>query len=119
LQKKVSTIDSVYFETVVEGMDLVMKNGTGWAARIDSIEVCGKTGTAQNPHGEDHSLFMAFAPKKNPKIAICVVVENSGFGATWAAPIATLMMEKYLKGYIPKRRLYLVERMLNANLLPK
>lgn len=119
LQKKVSTIDSIYFETVVEGMDLVMKNGTGWGARIDSIEVCGKTGTAQNPHGEDHSLFMAFAPKKDPKIAICVVVENSGFGATWAAPIATLMMEKYLKGYIPKRRLYLEERMLNANLLPK
>ena len=96
-----------------------MRSGTGYASRIDSIVVCGKTGTAQNPHGEDHSIFMAFAPKDDPKIAICVVVENSGFGATWAAPIATLMMEKYLKGYIPKRRKWMEERMLNANLLPK
>lgn len=119
LQRRYTTIDSAYYEPVVEGMDLVMKNGTGWGARIDSIEVCGKTGTAQNPHGEDHSIFMAFAPKDHPKIAICVVVENSGFGATWAAPIATLMIEKYLKGYIPKRRLWMEERMLNANLLPK
>lgn len=119
LQRRYTTIDSAYYEPVVEGMDLVMKNGTGWGARIDSIEVCGKTGTAQNPHGEDHSIFMAFAPKDHPKIAICVVVENTGFGATWAAPIATLMIEKYLKGYIPKRRLWMEERMLNANLLPK
>ena len=96
-----------------------MKNGTGWGSRIDSIEVCGKTGTAQNPHGEDHSLFMAFAPKDNPKIAICVVVENSGFGATWAAPIATLMIEKYLKGRIAPRRKSTEDRLLNANLLPK
>ncbi len=118
-QRHYTTIESAYYEPVVEGMDLVMKNGTGWGARIDSIEVCGKTGTAQNPHGEDHSIFMAFAPKENPKIAICVVVENSGFGATWAAPIATLMIEKYIKGYIPKRRVWLEERMLNANLLPK
>lgn len=119
IKRHYTTIDSIYYEPVVEGMDLVMKNGTGWGARIDSIDVCGKTGTAQNPHGEDHSLFMAFAPKDHPKIAICVVVENSGFGATWAAPIATLMIEKYLKGYIPKRRLWMEERMLNANLLPK
>ncbi|HOI26978.1 MAG TPA: penicillin-binding transpeptidase domain-containing protein [Paludibacteraceae bacterium] len=119
IHKKVTTIQPQYFDPVIEGMDLVMKSGTGWGSRIDSIEVCGKTGTAQNPHGEDHSIFMAFAPKDDPKIAICVVVENSGFGATWAAPIATLMMEKYLKGYIPKRRLWLEERMFNANLLPQ
>ena len=118
-EKKNTTIESQYFDPVIEGMELVMKSGTGWGARIDSVAVCGKTGTAQNPHGADHSIFMAFAPKENPKIAICVVVENSGFGATWAAPIATLMIEKYLKGYIPKRRLPLEERMLNANLLPK
>lgn len=117
--KKVSTIDSSCYIPVIEGMELVMSSGTGWASRIDSIAVCGKTGTAQNPHGEDHSIFMAFAPKDNPKIAICVVVENSGFGATWAAPIATLMMEKYLKGYVPKRRLWMEEHILNANLLPK
>lgn len=117
LKRHYTTIDSSYYEPIVEGMDLVMKNGTGWGARIDSIEVCGKTGTAQNK-GADHSIFMAFAPKDNPKIAISVVVENGGFGATWAAPIATLMIEKYLKGYIPKRRLWLEEKMFNANLLP-
>jgi penicillin-binding protein 2 len=118
IQKKKTSIESQYFDPIVEGMDLVMKAGTGWASRIDSIEVCGKTGTAQNPHGKDHSIFMAFAPKDNPKIAICVVVENSGFGATWAAPIASLMIEKYIKGYVPPRRNYLEERMFNANLLP-
>jgi penicillin-binding protein 2 len=100
-------------------MDLVMRSGTGWYSRIDSVAVCGKTGTAENPHGEDHSLFMAFAPKDDPKIAICVVVENSGFGATWAAPIASLMIEKYLKGYIAPRRIPMEEKMLNSNLLPK
>jgi penicillin-binding protein 2 len=117
-KKKVTSIEPKYFDPIVEGMELVMKAGTGWSSQIDSISVCGKTGTAQNPHGKDHSLFIAFAPKDNPKIAICVVVENSGFGATWAAPISSLMMEKYLKGYIPEKRIPLQERMLNANLLP-
>jgi penicillin-binding protein 2 len=64
--------------------------------------VCGKTGTAQNPHGKDHSIFIAFAPKENPKIAIAVYVENAGFGATWAAPIASLMIEKYLTDTITR-----------------
>ena len=118
IQKKETTIEPQYFDPVVEGMELVMKAGTGWYSRIDSITVCGKTGTSQNPHGKDHSLFVAFAPKDNPKIAICVVVENSGFGATWAAPIASLMMEKHLKGYIPSNRKHLEDRMFNANLLP-
>jgi len=116
--KKVTTVNPVYFEPIVEGMELVMKAGTGFASRIDSIEVCGKTGTAQNPHGKDHSVFVAFAPKDNPKIAICVVVENSGFGATWAAPIASLMIEKYIKGYISPKRKYMEDRILNSNLLP-
>lgn len=117
--KKITTIDPKHFAPIVEGMDLVMRAGTGWYSRIDSVAVCGKTGTAENPHGEDHSLFMAFAPKDDPKIAICVVVENSGFGATWAAPIASLMIEKYLKGYIAPRRIPMEEKMLNSNLLPK
>ena len=116
--KKVTSIDSAYFTPIVDGMELVMTAGTGWGSRIDSISVCGKTGTAENPHGEDHSLFMAFAPKDNPKIAICVIVENSGFGATWAAPIASLMMEKYLKGNISKNKKWMEERMMNANLMP-
>lgn len=117
--EKITTIDPKHFAPIVEGMDLVMRAGTGWYSRIDSVAVCGKTGTAENPHGEDHSLFMAFAPKDDPKIAICVVVENSGFGATWAAPIASLMIEKYLKGYIAPRRIPMEEKMLNSNLLPK
>ena len=118
IEKRVTSIAPEYFDPVIEGMDLVMKAGTGWGSRIDGIEVCGKTGTSQNPHGKDHSLFTAFAPKDNPKIAICVVVENSGGGSAWAAPIASLMIEKYLNGSIAPRRKELEERMLNANLLP-
>jgi penicillin-binding protein 2 len=87
-------------------------HGTARWYRLDDIEMCGKTGTAENPHGKDHSLFVAFAPKDNPRIAIAVVVENAGFGATWAVPIATLMMEKYLKGEISRK--HVEERMLNA-----
>lgn len=116
--RHVTTVDSQYYSPIVDGMELVMKSGTGWASRVDSVVTCGKTGTAQNPHGKDHSIFMCFAPKDNPKIAICVVVENSGFGATWAAPIASLLMEKYFKGYIPKRKKWMEDRILNANLMP-
>jgi penicillin-binding protein 2 len=88
--------------------------GTARIGRIDSLEFCGKTGTAQNPHGKDHSIFIAFAPKDNPKIAIAVYVENAGFGATWAVPIASLMIEKYLRRSISPNRLYLEERIMNA-----
>jgi penicillin-binding protein 2 len=79
--------------------------------------MCGKTGTAQNPHGEDHSVFMAFAPKDAPQIAISVYVENSGYGATFAAPIASLLVEKYLKGEIDQRRDWVEKRMLNIDLI--
>ena len=68
--------------------------------------MCGKTGTVQNPHGKDHAIFIGFAPKDNPKIAVAVVVENAGFGATWAAPIASLMMEQYLTGEIERKPLF-------------
>jgi penicillin-binding protein 2 len=95
----------------MEGMRRVVNEpgGTGKMARLDNIMVCGKTGTVQNPHGEDHSVFFAFAPMKNPKIAIAVFVENAGWGGTWAAPIASLMIEKYLKGKVsdPERKAYL------------
>jgi penicillin-binding protein 2 len=92
-------VDTVYFESVIEGMaDVMLPGGTAWGSAIPGLTICGKTGTSQNPHGEDHSLFIGFAPRNNPKIAIAVVVENAGFGATWAAPIANLMMEHYLKG---------------------
>ena len=98
-KKHWTMIDRRHFDPVIEGMRLVVNEdgGTGKQARMDNIIVCGKTGTVQNPHGEDHSVFFAFAPMKNPKIAIAVFVENAGWGGSWAAPIAQLMIEKYLK----------------------
>lgn len=118
LSEKVGVgINSEYFLPIIEGMRGVVDEpgGTARRAKINGITVCGKTGTAQNPHGEDHSVFIAFAPMDNPKIAIAVYVENSGFGGTWAAPIASLMMEKYLTDSIsdPLKE----KRILEANLL--
>jgi len=112
-------VDRDNFDIVIDGMAKVVSDGTARLARIDSIEVCGKTGTAQNPHGENHSVFIAFAPKDEPKIAIAVFVENSGYGGTWAAPISSLMIEKYLKGYISPKRKWLEKRMLEGNLLDR
>ena len=82
-----------------------MTNGTGRHYLIDGIEVAGKTGTAENPHGKDHAVFIGYAPLENPQIAVAVVVENAGFGATWAAPIASLMIEQYLTGEIKRKDL--------------
>ncbi len=117
-----TTIDSTWFSYIVEGMDLAVNGpaGSGSTARIaaiPNIEVCGKTGTSQNPHGEDHSVFIAFAPKDNPRIAMAVYVENAGFGATWAAPIASLMIEKYLTDTIS--RPWLEKYILDAKLLDR
>jgi penicillin-binding protein 2 len=105
LTKKIINIDTANFESIILGMEEAVNGDAGATAKIaaiDDIIVCGKTGTAQNPLGnrKDHSVFMAFAPKDNPKIAIAVYVENAGFGATYAAPVASLMIEKYLKGSI-------------------
>ncbi|MDE7073662.1 MAG: penicillin-binding protein 2, partial [Odoribacter sp.] len=105
------------FEHIVEGMAMAATGGTARGARIDSVEICGKTGTAQNPHGEDHSIFMAFAPRENPRIVISIYIENGGFGAQYAVPIGGLIMEKYLKGEISPRKKALEQRMLNANLI--
>lgn len=116
---QVTHIPNDIFETVIDGMQDVVEKGTARSARIDGITVCGKTGTAQNPHGKDHSLFAAFAPKDNPRIAIAVVVENAGFGATYAAPIGSLMIEKFLTDSIASKRLPVMERLLKANLIPK
>jgi penicillin-binding protein 2 len=99
-------------------MQDVVTQGTARNAMIPGIDVCGKTGTAQNPHGKNHSLFVAFAPRTNPKIAIAVVVENSGYGSTWASPIASLMMEKYLNDTISTKRQFEVERISKADLIP-
>lgn len=112
-------IDEKWFEPVINGMYDVVNSpgGTAHRAHIDSIVVCGKTGTAQNPHGEDHSVFIAFAPRDNPQIAIAVYVENSGFGGTWAAPIASLLIEKYLTGKISNK--YKEKRILEADFIHK
>jgi len=108
-------VDPRYFDVVIEGMADVVTGGTGRIAQIDSVTICGKTGTAQNPHGKNHSIFIAFAPRENPRIAISVVCENAGMGAAWAAPIASLMIEKYLKRQVNRKELE--ERMINGNLI--
>jgi penicillin-binding protein 2 len=90
--------------------------GTASLARIDSVIVCGKTGTSENKKGKDHSVFVAFAPKDNPKIAIAVYVENAGFGGVVAAPIASLIMEKYIKGGISPKRKHLEKFIKEKNL---
>jgi penicillin-binding protein 2 len=116
-QRQYTKVHPRHFESVVDGMELVVLAGTAQRARIPGIVMCGKTGTVQNPHGKDHSTFIAFAPKENPKIAIAVFVENSGFGSMYAAPIASLTIEKYINGKIDESRLPLEKSMMNANLL--
>lgn len=111
-------IDKTHYLSVVDGMERAVTGGTSRGAQLEDIAVCGKTGTAENPHGKDHSLFMSFAPKDDPEIAIAVVVENAGFGATFAVPIAALMMEKYLKGKISDNRKYVEDRIVNTKILP-
>lgn len=97
-----TTIEQRYFALVKEGMSRVMTEGTGRWHAIDSLHMCGKTGTVENAHGRDHAIFIGFAPKENPQIAVAVVIENAGFGATWAAPVASLMMEQYLLGEVKR-----------------
>ncbi|MFM7668188.1 MAG: penicillin-binding transpeptidase domain-containing protein [Bacteroidota bacterium] len=100
--KNYTMVNSKYFPSVIEGMRRVVNEpgGTANSAKLADIFIAGKTGTVQNPHGKDHSVFIAFAPLENPKIAIAVFIENSGFGGTWAAPTASLVIEKYLTGKI-------------------
>ena len=86
---------------------------------VKGLEICGKTGTAQNPRGDDNSVFICFAPRENPQIAVAAYVENGGFGAAWAAPIASLLVEKYLNGEISDKRKPLEDKMLNADLMYK
>ena len=100
--KKHTTISPKNYDIIIEGMERVIKdnNGTAHNIKSDDIVICGKTGTAQNNHGEDHSIFIAFAPKEDPKIALAVYVENGGWGSKWAAPIASLIIEKYTNSEI-------------------
>jgi penicillin-binding protein 2 len=110
----VTSVDPVHFEPVIDAMQLVIEDdgGTGRRARVEGITICGKTGTVQNPNGlEDHSVFMAFAPRENPQIAISVYVEHAGHGGTWAAPIAGLLIEEYLTDTISNK--WRLDRILN------
>ena len=122
--RKYTGIAPTYYETVADGMRWAVAGpgGTCWKANIPGIEVCGKTGTAQN-RGKDHSIFMAFAPKDDPKVAISIIVENGGFGAEYAVPIGRLMIEKYLNGSISESSRWMEDKMKNAvilrNALPK
>jgi penicillin-binding protein 2 len=101
-KKHYTKVAPQHFVPVNEAMRRAVNEpgGTGTQAKLNNVVVCGKTGTAQNPHGEDHSVFVAFAPMDNPKIAISVIVENGGWGGSVAAPIAGLMIDKYLNGTV-------------------
>ena len=121
--KHYSTIDEQYFDPMIQGLSDVYKVGTAWNLKVEGLEICGKTGTAENKirvggktyQLKDHSIFVAFAPKENPTIAIAVVVENGYWGNRWAGPIATLMAEKYVTGKITRKDLETT--MLNGSLL--
>ncbi|MFV0418911.1 MAG: penicillin-binding protein 2 [Dysgonomonas sp.] len=113
-------VNKEHYETIVEGMARAVTGGTCRGINLlPEIEVCGKTGTAENPHGRDHSIFMGFAPKDSPKVAICVMVENAGFGATFGVPVARLMLQKYLKGTISPNDLGTEERIAKSVILPQ
>jgi penicillin-binding protein 2 len=116
LERRFPTVHEKWFEHVAEGMRMAVTGGTCRRAALADIEVAGKTGTAQNPHGNDHSAFMGFAPYNNPKIAIAVYVENGGWGATYGVPIGSLVMEKYLKGSIAPERKAMEQQMLNSTI---
>jgi penicillin-binding protein 2 len=110
------TINTVHYPVIAEGMRMAVLGGTCRRAAFGDVEVAGKTGTAQNPHGKDHSAFMGFAPYNKPKIAIAVYVENAGFGAAFGVPIGSLIMEKYLTGEISAARKGMEEQMLTSHL---
>jgi len=123
-EKHYTLIDTTYFSEIIKGMYMAVQGGAGSGATainafVPGLEICGKTGTAQNPHGDNHSVFICFAPKDNPKIAVVAYIENGGYGATWAVPIASLIVEKYLNKEITPERVWLEQKMFNSDLLYK
>ncbi len=110
-------INLAYYNYVTDGLENVVNNGTARSSKIEGISLCGKTGTAQNPHGEDHSIFVGFAPKDNPKIVIACIVENGGGGGGLAAPIVSLLVEKYINGSISPKRQGLYDNIKNRHLI--
>jgi len=120
VEKNYVGVDAKHFEPVIDGMQDAVNTawGTAVLSRIPNILMCGKTGTVQNSRGKNHSVFIGFAPRDNPKIAIAVIVENAGYGSTYAAPIASYMVEKYITRQVSGARANQVEWMKNQNLLP-
>ena len=123
-ERKYTMVDTSHFHKVVGGMYRAVNSGFGSGgtasiAAVEGLDICGKTGTAQNPHGYDHSVFICFAPRDNPKIAVAAYVENGGFGATWAAPIASLLTEMYLTREIRPERKALEDRILKGDLMSR
>ncbi len=116
LKKRFPTIDAKHYPHIAEGMRMAVTGGTCRRAAIPGIDVAGKTGTAQNPHGKDHSAFIGFAPYDDPKIAVCVYVENAGFGAAFGVPIGALVIEKYLTGQISESHKGMEQQMLTTKL---
>lgn len=117
LKRRTPTVAAHWYGDVAEGMRMAVTGGTCRRAAMPDFEAAGKTGTAQNPHGKDHSAFMGFAPYENPRIAVAVYVENGGWGATFGVPIGSLVMEKYLRGSISPERKYMEEQMLNSSII--
>jgi len=118
IKNEVAKIAKQYFQIIKEGMHDVTISGTATGVKVPGHEFCAKTGTAQNPHGKNHSLFVCFAPKENPTIAVAVVVENAGYGATWAGPIAGLMMEKYLNDTLTTDSKVKADNLSEVDLMP-
>jgi penicillin-binding protein 2 len=109
-----TTINPAHFEVIIAGMNDVFESGTARSSRLEGLGMAGKTGTAQNPHGQDHSIFTSFAPLDKPKIALAIIVENGYWGSRWAAPIASLLMESYLNDTITRPEMY--QRMVDGSL---
>jgi penicillin-binding protein 2 len=118
-KQAVTKISGDIFKVIKEGMHDVTVYGTAAGVKLPGHEYCAKTGTAQNPHGNNHSIFVAFAPKDNPTVAVAVVVENAGYGATWAGPISTLLMEKYLNDTLTTESLKKSEDLAKVDLMPQ
>ena len=118
-KQKVTKIPKEYFDVIKEGMHDVTVYGTAAFIKVPGHEYCAKTGTAQNPHGKNHSLFVCFAPKDNPKIAVAVIVENAGYGSTWAGPIGGLLMEQYLNDTLTTESQLKADNLAQVDLMPQ
>ena len=120
-EKQYTKVDTLHFPAMVHGMWKAVNQfgdgATATVAYVPGLDICGKTGTAQNPHGKDNSVFICFAPKDDPKIAVAAYIENAGFGASWACPIASLMIEKYLRGEVSESRKDLEARVMRTKLI--